>query len=222
MIHASQLPLALLFSLSSVGAIDADAFDVDRLSPPVLEIGATAPAPRLALSTQLGAQAASDSASESEDDARRRLMARTFLHGFRLGGMYIHNHERVVTNTDTGLQSAFMFLIGYEFFYRIEGGDWLNVLLVANVMIGGLEQSLFIPSANFLIGFEFDNQFQLGVGPNLTPPHGNPDAPEKVAHVSIAMGWTPLVGAFYVPVHFFFIPDYEKEHRLGMTVGVTW
>jgi hypothetical protein len=37
-----------------------------------------------------------------------------------------------------------------------------------------------------------------------------------------AAGWTPRVGSFYVPVHFFFVPDIEGHHKLGATVGVNF
>ena len=101
-------------------------------------------------------------------------------------------------------------------FYRIIGHSWLNVLMVGNITIAGLEQSKFIPAASGLIGFEFDRSFQLGVGVNLTP---DPDGP---SHMIAAAGWTPQVGAIQTPLHFFFVPDTEGNHRMGATIGMTW
>jgi hypothetical protein len=37
-----------------------------------------------------------------------------------------------------------------------------------------------------------------------------------------AAGWTPKVGQIYTPVHFFFVPDTEKNHRMGATIGMSW
>ena len=45
-------------------------------------------------------------------------------------------------------------ILGYEGFYRIIGHSWLNVLMVGNVTVAGLEQSKFIPSASGLLGLE--------------------------------------------------------------------
>jgi hypothetical protein len=90
------------------------------------------------------------------------------------------------------------------------------VILLANGMLAGLEQSKLLPSGNALIGFEFNNSFQLGVGVHLTPLKG------QEAHIAAAGGWTPRVGNFYIPVHAFFIPDVEGNHRAGMLTGVTW
>ena len=109
-----------------------------------------------------------------------------------------------------------MLLLGYEGFYRIIGHSWLNVLMVGNVTVAGLEQSKFIPAASGLIGFEFDKSFQLGVGINATPDTESP------THMIAAAGWTPHVGSIQTPVHFFFIPDTERNHRMGATVGMTW
>jgi hypothetical protein len=147
----------------------------------------------------------------------------TFLHGFRLGYGYVMNYDRPVAALDgqslkdkVGLRTPQQFLYGYEFIYRATGHSWLNVILVANATIAGLEQSKFLPTANGLIGFEFNKSFQLGVGPSLTPLKG------QEAHVIIAAGWTPRVGRFYVPVHAFFVPDVDGVNRVGLTTGVTW
>lgn len=150
--------------------------------------------------------------------------AQRTLHGFRLGYMYVHDFDRKLDPDDpesslegrVDMKSPHLFLIGYEVTRRLIGHSWLNIILVGNVMVGGLEQSKFYPSANALIGFEFDESFQLGVGPNLTPD------PDKVAHIVFAGGWTPMVGSFHVPVHAFYIPDVDGIWRTGMTLGVNW
>lgn len=147
----------------------------------------------------------------------------TILHGFRLGYGYVMNYDQPAVAFDgkslkqqAGLRSPHHFLLGYEVVYRVVGHSWLNVLLLGNAMVAGLEQSKFLPSANALIGFELKNTFQVGVGANLTPLKGSE------AHTIIAAGWTPRVGTIYTPVHFFFIPDVDGVHRMGVTTGVTF
>lgn len=148
-------------------------------------------------------------------------------HGFRMGYLYIANYDEPVDEEGTDcpncslkrrydLKSPHQFLLGYEAMARIVGHDWLNVILVGNVMVSGLEQSKFLPSANFLVGFEVDESFQLGVGTNVTFEETKP------IHMVVAAGWTAKVGSFQVPVHAFFIPDVDRNHRLGMTLGVNW
>jgi hypothetical protein len=175
---------------------------------------ARAPAPR----EETGA--AADAEEEPRDVSQDRL-----LHGFRLGylltanidaawdperpeeGSYRQHHELV---------SPHQFIFGYEVTWRMVGNEWLNVVLVGNILIAGLEQSRFFPSLNGLLGFELSKTFQIGVGVNLAP------TKDRGAHMLFAAGWTPQVGGFYVPVHFFFIPDVYGHHRFGVTTGVSF
>lgn len=161
-------------------------------------------------------------ADTGDDTGWKRPVGRRFMHGFRLGWTYLFNMEKPTRENgmsladEFGLKTPNMMLLGYEGFYRIVGHSWLNVLMVGNVTVAGLEQSKFIPAASGLIGFEFDRSFQLGVGVNITP---DPEAP---THMIAAAGWTPRVGSIQTPVHFFFVPDTERNHRMGATVGMTW
>ncbi|MDH5672477.1 MAG: hypothetical protein OEZ06_10035 [Myxococcales bacterium] len=147
-----------------------------------------------------------------------------FMHGFRLGYLYLANHDRPVDadDPDSSLERKYevrnphQFLLGYEATQRIPGTSWLNVLLLGNIMISGLEQSKVFPAANLMLGFEFKRSFQTGVGINLLP------IKEKAAHMIVAAGWTPTAGDLYLPLHFFFIPDVDGNHRAGVTVGVNW
>ena len=170
---------------------------------------------------------------EQQDTGWRRPPGQRFLHGIRIGWTYIMNFEvenrtnemeggpPVSVKEKYGLKTPNMMLIGYEGMYRIIGHSWLNVVMVGNVTVAGLEQSKFIPAASGLIGAEFNQSFQLGVGVNVTP---DPDAP---THAIIAAGWTPRVGSIHTPVHFFFVPEpsttgMKGNNRIGATVGVTW
>jgi hypothetical protein len=154
--------------------------------------------------------------SKSPDDA-------SLLHGFRLGYGYVFNYadpssvfENKSFRERAGLRSPHHFLLGYEVVYRVVGHSWLNVLLMGNGMVAGLEQSKVLPSANPLIGAEIKNSFQIGVGANLSPLKGSE------AHTIVAAGWTPKVGTNYTPVHAYFIPAVDGYHRMGVTTGVTF
>lgn len=160
---------------------------------------------------------------DSEGDHDTNLNDAKLLHGFRLGYSYTSNFDKSVPSlggksfadkTDTRTPSHF--LVGYEAFYRMVGHSWLNVILVANANVAGMEQAKFLPSGNFMIGAELDNSFQIGIGVHLEPLAGSE------AHMITAAGWTPRVGKFYVPIHAFFIPDVDGVHRTGVTTGVTW
>ncbi len=145
------------------------------------------------------------------------------LHGFRLGYGFVMNYDKPAQafngkslKDQAGLRSPHHFLLGYEVVYRVIGHSWLNVLLLGNGMLAGLEQSKLLPSANLMIGFEIKNSFQMGVGANLSPLKGSE------AHTVAAAGWTPRVGSIYTPVHLYFIPDVDGNHRMGITTGVTF
>ena len=160
--------------------------------------------------------------TDVEEEGWGKPVGRRFMHGFRLGWTYIYNMDKptreggMSLKDEFGLKSPNMMLLGYEGFYRIVGHSWLNVLLVGNVTVAGLEQSKFIPAASGLLGVEIDRAFQVGVGVNLTP---DPQAP---THMIAAAGWTPKVGAISTPIHFFFVPDTEGNHRMGATLGMSW
>jgi hypothetical protein len=167
-------------------------------------------------STRVDRAAAAPAVPTSPDDS-------TILHGFRLGYGYVMNYDQPAQafggkslKETVGLRSPHHFLLGYEVVYRVVSHSWLNVLLFGNAIVAGLEQSKVLPSANLLIGFELKNTFQVGVGANLSPLKGSE------GHTIIAAGWTPRVGSIYTPLHFFFIPDVDGVHHMGVTTGVTF
>jgi len=157
-------------------------------------------------------------------DGEHPAVEKRVLHGFRVGYGFVFNYdkdpdgngEKMSLKDEFEIENPHNFLLGYEAFYRLIGHDWLNVLLVGNVTIAGIEQSKILPQASGLIGAEIHQSFQFGVGINVTP------EPDRPAHMIAAAGWTPRAGSFYVPVHVFFIPDIDGFHRMGVTTGVTW
>ena len=135
------------------------------------------------------------------------------MHGFRVGYSYINGAEK-----SDQLVSPHLFVMGYEATQRISGGEWLNVITVQNVMVAGINQSVFLPSGNFLLGFELNERFQVGVGPNLTLA-GDPG---EMIHMIGAVGYTPQAGDFNVPIHLSYIPDVDGNYRIAATTGVNW
>jgi hypothetical protein len=190
---------------------------------PAAAPGVTIEPPTKESEAPVAAKPARDTSSEESAEPPKDLVDRKFLHGFRLGYAYVANYDQKMESLGgqslkdkVGMKTPHNFLIGYEGMVRMVGHSWLNVIVVANGMVAGLEQSKVFPTANGLLGFEIDNSFQLGVGASITPLSG------QEAHTIVAAGWTPRVGSFYVPLHAFFIPDVEGAHRTGITTGVTW
>jgi hypothetical protein len=151
------------------------------------------------------------------------------LHGFRLGYMYTFDVEGALDSRNpTGpsyaqqydVRSPHSFLFGYEVAWRMVGHEWLNVLLIGNVSIAGVEQSRFYPSGNLLFGFELVapgiGDVQVGIGASFTPTKDEP------VHMLLAAGIAPLIGSFYLPLHVFFVPDVDGHHRFGVTVGANF
>jgi hypothetical protein len=135
--------------------------------------------------------------------------------GMRFGYSYINK------GTDSGkLKNPSMFTMGFEAQQTMKGGEWLDILFIQNVTVGGLEQSLLIPSVNGLVGFEVNQRLQVGVGINATL--ADPSGEDNYLHLVTAAGWTQPAGFFSVPVHVVFIPDVNDYWRLAATTGVNW
>lgn len=162
------------------------------------------------------------SQQQDDPDGWHQPVGRRFFHGFRLGWIHVNKYDTAIRDNGMtlkeqfGLKSPDMMIIGYEGYYRIIGHSWLNVLMLGNVTVAGLDQSKFIPAASGLLGFELDRNFQLGIGVNVTP---DPQAP---SHMIAAAGWTPSVGSIQTPIHFFYLPDPDGNSRYGATVGMNW
>lgn len=133
-------------------------------------------------------------------------------HGVRIGYVYANNAEK-----SSILDSPHLFAMGYEAEFRIASGGPMDVLIVPNIMLLGLNQGAIIPSANLLLGASFHDLLELGVGGNFAPSESN-----KVVHMVAAVAVTPSMGELQVPIAFSFIPDNDGDWRLGLTFGVNW
>jgi len=118
------------------------------------------------------------------------------------------------------LDSPHMFALGFELQQTMSGDSWLDILFIQNLTVSGLEQSVLVPSANALVGFEIQDQLQLAVGANITV--YDPSGEDHFFHLVTAVGWTQDAGIFSVPVHFIFVPDVNNYYRLALTTGVNW
>ena len=135
--------------------------------------------------------------------------------GVRLGYAYLNNIE----DTER-LKSPHTFLMGFEMQQAYDGGSWLNFLVIQNVVLVGMEQSVFAPSLNVLVGFEINDQVQFAVGGNLAP--FDPAEEDNYVHMVGAIGYTADVGEFSIPLHVSFVPDVNGFWRVAATTGVNW
>lgn len=139
----------------------------------------------------------------------------TIRKGLRFGYNYANKADE-----SKRLESPHMFAMGFEMQETMSGGDWLDLLFIQNITVSGLEQSVLVPSANVLVGFEINDSLQLGVGANVTL--YDPSGEDHYVHLVSAIGWTQEAGAFSVPVHVVFIPDVNNYYRFAVTTGVNW
>jgi hypothetical protein len=77
------------------------------------------------------------------------------------------------------------------------------------LLVGGLDQGVFIPSLTWIVGIRTQSQFEIGVGPNATP-----------AGVALAfsVGKTFRAGALNVPINLAVVPS-RFGQRISMLTG---
>tara|TARA_R110002126_G_scaffold56194_1_gene150336 strand:+ start:4046 stop:4615 length:570 start_codon:yes stop_codon:yes gene_type:complete len=178
----------------------------------------------LSLSTTALAAEATNPTSTSTvayEDIKSIPLSWSYRKGLRFGYNYVNKGaDKTALNDDPRLSSPHMFAIGFEMQQTMAGGDWLDILFIQNVTISGLEQSLVIPSANALVGFEINRKLQAGVGVNVAPVDPADDG--NLIHLVTAIGWTQPAGSLSVPLHLVFIPDVNDYWRCAVTTGVNW
>jgi hypothetical protein len=133
-------------------------------------------------------------------------------HGFRIGYVYANRGEE-----SAELDSPHLFLMGYEAEFRIASGGPMDVIIVPNISVLGLNQGTLIPTASLLLGAAFSGFFEIGVGGNVAP-----SASGRSLHMVAAVAITPMMGTLQVPVALSFVPDNDDYWRVGLTVGVNW
>ena len=137
----------------------------------------------------------------------------------RKGIRFGYNYANKADESDR-LDKPHMFAIGFETQQTMDGDSWLDLLYIQNLTISGLDQSVILPSANALVGFEIKDALQLAVGANATVV--DPSEENHYFHLVAAVGWTQDAGIFSVPVHLVFIPDVNDYYREAVTTGINW
>jgi len=137
----------------------------------------------------------------------------------RMGIRFGYNYANRADETER-LDSPHMFALGFESQQTMDGGTWLDLLFIQNLTISGLDQSVLLPSANALVGFEISDALQIAVGANATIV--DPSDENHYFHLVTAIGWTQDAGIFSVPLHLVFIPDVNDYYRVAITTGVNW
>ena len=137
----------------------------------------------------------------------------------RKGIRFGYNYANKADESDR-LQSPHMFAIGFELQQTMDGDSWLDLLFIQNLTVSGLDQSVVLPSANALVGFEIQDALQLAVGANVTVV--DPSDENHYVHLVTAVGWTQDAGIFSVPVHLVFVPDVNDYYRVAVTTGINW
>lgn len=130
------------------------------------------------------------------------------LSGPRFGLTYLsvgikEKVEEFTTMTVTPLVTQF----GWQWekrFFTMDGGptgvsEWV-------LLIGGLEQSLFLPSLTWIVGIRSTNGVEFGVGPNVTP---------AGAALAMAGGFTVQSGPIFFPINVAVVPS-----RAGLRVSL--
>lgn len=103
--------------------------------------------------------------------------------------------------------SAMVTQFGWQFekqFYAGPGGPTAVTEWV--LLVGGLDQGVFLPSLSWLVGLRTERGAEIGVGPNITP---------AGAALAMAAGMTTRVGALNVPINVAVVPS-----KRGMRVSV--
>ena len=140
--------------------------------------------------------AASPLAAQQPQDLTRQVNRSGPRFGFTFLGGSITDSLRSTHNIDV---ATVITQFGWQFerqFASLEGGpvalnEWV-------FLVGGLDQNAFLPSLSWLVGVRFPNQFEFGVGPNVTP-----------AGVALAMsaGMTFRAGALAIPMNVALVPS---------------
>ncbi len=157
--------------------------------------------------TQLCSSPAAASEPPSEAPDRVQVDMRK---GVRLGYAYVHIQD------GDALRYPHVSVFGFEVQQRFRGGAWLDFIAVENLSVTGIEQGLFRPSVNLLVGFELNRRWQLGAGAHLQPM----ETADQALRLQVVVGGTVPAGELEVPIHVGIIPDPDGRWRAQLTTGV--
>jgi hypothetical protein len=130
--------------------------------------------------------------------------------GPRFGIAYLTRGSETA-RTENKSFSPLTSLFGWQFEYPFDFGPNAPVTVMTElvVLVGGLEQSVPLPSATWLIGLRQPNGVEFGIGPTLTG---------SGTQVAFALGITHHYGSANVPINFAVAPA-RKGVSLSVTAG---
>lgn len=151
-----------------------------------------------------------------------------YLFGPRTGFTYVFTTQE---EFDTRIQTIypnvdktyfpFFTQFGLMLEQRIKLGDTSNHFAFQEViLIGGIDQSIVIPSISFAIGFRHHNGLEFGLGPNLSITTNSNE--EMVANISVVytIGWTFSYENVFVPVNIAVVPTpIDGKPRFSVLTG---
>jgi hypothetical protein len=112
-------------------------------------------------------------------------------------------------NIDVGpLISQFGWQFERSFFTR---GSGVAAISEVVVLVGGLEQSVALPSVSWLVGLRTSQGAEFGIGPNITP---------AGAALALAAGMTLRSGSLNIPMTFAVVPS-KSGVRVSILTGFT-
>jgi hypothetical protein len=108
--------------------------------------------------------------------------------------------------------APFITQFGWQFERMIYTGEsGLSAVTEWVVLVGGLEQSTFLPSVSWLVGMRGPKGAEFGIGPNVSA---------AGSALAIAGGVTTRAGAFNLPVNVAIVPS-KIGTRVSVLVGFT-
>lgn len=117
--------------------------------------------------------------------------------------------------------NPFITQFGINFEQRVKLGDTNSHFAFQEViLIGGLDQSLVIPSLSFLIGYRHGAGLEIGLGPNISITSDSAGNLKGSISVAYTLGWTFSYKGVYVPVNIAFVPTpVDGSPRLSLLTG---
>ena len=132
--------------------------------------------------------------------------------GFRMGYGYV---------AESDLQSPHLMVLGWDHMQTVSTGTRIDVIVAGNVSLGGMNQGVLLPSSHLIIGYQFNDSLQLGIGPVLTFSELN-TTPSTRLNMIAAAGWNIKMGDVYFPIHAAYVPDVDGRWRTYITTGMNW
>jgi hypothetical protein len=151
-------------------------------------------------------------ASRAQDPRVPPPAQRVNLSGPRFGVTYLGG-SIVDTLAANGIDVAPVITqFGWQFERMIYTGETgISAVTEWVVLVGGLEQSTFLPSVSWLVGMRGPKGAEFGVGPNVSA---------AGSALAIAGGVTTRAGAFNLPVNVAVVPS-KIGTRVSVLVGFT-